>query len=752
MHCARNQSSILILVTLLAMAGCGRQRTAEVNGWLSWRGPGQDGHSPEKSLPGTWQPGDSGQLWEVAIRGRGAPVISGDRLFCIHASSPTDESLVCIEARNGRELWRTDLAALAGNAPQVPNPIRGGPAIDPESGNVCAIGSTGLLAMFSPAGEPIWRRPLAELHGWITSPHGPPAPAIDGDLVIVHGLTAGWGEESEPSDRFLAFDRRSGEHLWTSSPGITSRTGSASSPVFEWRANRRILYCGTGCGHLVAIDARSGLPLWRKRLSSQPLQASPLLAERDTLVTAVCDTPEGRPTESLVALSLAQAPSPDAGPPEVWRAHASKIDADSPAARAVPWPNPAASPVASDGIIWHRGLDGIARAFSPKDGRQTRQARLGAAWPAAPPTIADNKLFSPVGQREFAIADLARDVTPARAKLDGAPSGAPAVYRGHVFVLTGQRLYCFGSRGGTRSTVPPWPRRGAAGEIGGPARLQFVPGELQFSPGEVRRVHSRALDANGNTYADGIKTFWQPAGPGDPAAVPVRISDEGEATAPSGAGAWSGIFEASSGDTKGSLRVRLVPKITCSENFDRSPSTGAPQIPLSWIASRGTWDGRDVAGRRVLCASPKEGERAIAFFGDPNSTADTLAASIMAHDTRRIDARAGLTLRRYSLTLDGNWQRLEIAGTRKESNPAIDFAWQPNTWYRLRIQIEAQPQGATFVRARAWPAETQEPHSWLIEAIDVSGHSDGAPGLSAAATSPAGAQVLFDDIALGLNP
>lgn len=737
-------------VALLALSGCGRQETTEINGWLSWRGPAQDGHSPEVGLPPAWEPGGEGQLWEVAIRGRGAPVTAGDRLFCISASSPSDEALLCIDARSGRELWRADLTALSASVPQAAAAVRGGPAIDPETGNVCALGSSGMLAVFSAAGEPIWRRPLAELHGWITSPHGAPAPAIDGELVIVHGLTAGWGDESEPRDRFLAFDRRSGEHVWTASPGAAARSGSASSPVFEWRASRRILYCGTGCGHLVALDARSGSLLWRKRLSGQPLHASPLLAHRDLLVAATSGTPDGRPAENLVALSLIPYPSPDSGPPEAWGAAASKIDADAPAARAVPWSRPSASPVLCAGLIWHRGLDGVARAFDPKDGRLARQIKIGPAWPSAPPTSADNKLFSPVGQNEFAIADLTGTTSPHRTRLDGAPSGAPAIFRGRAFLLTERRLYCFGTRGRVDQKTRPWPRRGAAGELGEPAALQFVPGELQISPGEVRRIQARALDANGNTYATGIKTFWKSAGPADATRAPVSISDDGEATAEPADGAWAGLLQASTGDTMGALRVRLVPRIACAEGFEGTPP--APGPPASWIGSRNTWAVRDVAGRRVLAATPAEGEHAIAFFGHPEDSADTLAASVMAPDTRRIDARAGLTLRRYCLILDGNWQRLEIAGTRKESNPSIDFPWQPDAWYRLRIQIESRPQGATFIRARAWTADKPEPHTWLIEAVDVSGHPDGAPGLLAAATAPSGAQILFDDVALGAGP
>lgn len=733
-----------IVLALLALAGCGRHRATEVNGWLAWRGPGQDGHSDETGLPQSWKPGGDAQVWETALRGRGSPVVSENRVFCIEAPGGGEEWLVCLDARKGRELWRADLSTLSGTVPQVPNPVRGGPAIDPETGNVCALGSSGLLAMFSPDGLPVWRRPMAEYHGWITAPHGAPAPACDGDLVIVHGLTAGWGEESESRDRFLAFDRRSGEHVWTSSPGLPAREASNSSPVFAWLANRRILVAGTGCGHLAAIDSRTGQVLWAKRLSNLPLHASPLLAPPGLLVVAAYDAPSGRPTENLVALPLS-----GAAMPEAWLAPASKIDADAPASHGVPWHYPSASPVLSGGIIWHRGLDGIARPFSPKDGQQTRQIKLGPAWPAAPPTAGDNKLFAPIGRSEFAIVDLAAGTPSVRTPLSGAPTGAPAISGGRVFVLTTQRLYCFGTSPKGTPPPEPWPRRGTIGEIGAPTQLQFVPGELHLSPGEVCRIQTRALDSNGNTYAGALRPSWHPLPPGEPA--PLRISDDGEADVPATAPAWAGRFEARGGEIAGALRVRLIPKAASAEDFDGipiPPSGGAPP-PTSWIAARETWQIRNLAGLKILAASPREGERSIAFFGHPESTADTLAASIMAADGRRIDARAGLTLRRYSLILDGNWQRLEIAGTRKESNPAVDFAWKPGTWYRLRIQIETRPQGAAFVRARAWPVDAKEPHTWLIEAVDTTAHPDGAPGLLAAATAPAGAQIFFDDVVLG---
>ena len=47
----------------------------------------------------------------------------------------------------------------------------------------------------------------------------------------------------------------------------------------------------------------------------------------------------------------------------------------------------------------------------------------------------------------------------------------------------------------------------------------------------------------------------------------------------------------------------------------------------------------------------------------------------------------------------------------------------------------------------ATAASTDEAET--IEAVDTTAHPDGAPGLLAAATAPAGAQIFFDDVALG---
>jgi hypothetical protein len=59
----------------------------------------------------------------------------------------------------------------------------------------------------------------------------------------------------------------------------------------------------------------------------------------------------------------------------------------------------------------------------------------------------------------------------------------------------------------------------------------------------------------------------------------------------------------------------------------------------------------------------------------------------------------------------------------------VPFAWKPDTWYRLKLDAQNAPNGATRVRGKAWPAGQPEPAAWQIERVDPIGNRQGAPGL-----------------------
>ena len=82
----------------------------------------------------------------------------------------------------------------------------------------------------------------------LTFPNGRTGgPCIDGDLVIIHAITANWGKHGPARDRFYAFDKHNGDLVWSSTPGITPKDSS----FHLWSS--KILRTGVGFSTAVRV-------------------------------------------------------------------------------------------------------------------------------------------------------------------------------------------------------------------------------------------------------------------------------------------------------------------------------------------------------------------------------------------------------------------------------------------------------------------------------------------------------------------
>ncbi len=54
---------------------------APVRGWLSWRGPNQNGTSNEKNLPDRIEANQA--LWTAELPGQSTPIIAGGKLYIL---------------------------------------------------------------------------------------------------------------------------------------------------------------------------------------------------------------------------------------------------------------------------------------------------------------------------------------------------------------------------------------------------------------------------------------------------------------------------------------------------------------------------------------------------------------------------------------------------------------------------------------------------------------------------------------------
>ena len=161
----------------------------------------------------------------------------------------------------------------------------GAACVDPSSGNVFFQTSPGVLVGYDRDGSLLWERSLMEEFARLTFPNGRAGgPCVDENLVIIHAITANWGKQGPARDRFYAFDKETGKLVWVSTPGITPKDSSFAPLIFEDLPDgRRVFYSGTGCGHVVCIDARAGQPLWRFQMSYGGVNAGVVIHE-DTII------------------------------------------------------------------------------------------------------------------------------------------------------------------------------------------------------------------------------------------------------------------------------------------------------------------------------------------------------------------------------------------------------------------------------------------------------------------------------------
>ena len=100
---------------------------------------------------------------------------------------------------------------------------------------------------------------------------------------------------------------------------------------------------------------------------------------------------------------------------------------------------------------------------------------------------------------------------------------------------------------------------------------------------------------------------------------------------------------------------------------------------------------------------------------------------------------------RPEITLDlmGNHQRLEIRSWASALRMAkkIDFEWQPNLWYRMKLRVDIDGDRA-LVRGKVWPKSESEPEEWQISAEDPLPIRQGSPGLYGYSPTP----VYFDNV------
>lgn len=708
---------------------------ASASDWADWRGPRRDGISQEKNLPTKWSPAGDNLLWKAPFGGRSAPIVMGDRVYLQDAAGRGEtlqERIVCLRADTGKLLWEHRFNVYMSDVP----PHRVGwasPVGDPASGNVYALGVGGTLLSLSKEGKLLWERSLGEDFGLLTTHGGRTvSPIIEGELVIVSGVTFGWGDQSRGAHRFMAFDKKTGETMWVSSPNIRPYDTTYAPPIVADVAGTRLLIQGGSDGHVHALKPQTGELVWKYEFSKRGINTGVVLVGTTAILT--------HSEENLESSEMGMIAAVDAAARGTLGKEQLKWSVKG-------WQGGFSSPVIDGDHFYQVDNGANLAAFELSTGKQLWLQNLGTIQKASP-VLADGKLYVGTENGKFFIlrpsatgCEILDEDQLGTAAQPEAIIGSVAVSNGRIYLVTDAAIYCIGKKSAanvstTAAALSSATENAPAGAT--VSHVQVVPTELMLKPGESVNLRVRLFDDRGRFIREEHDAVWSLEG------LRGEVA-KGRFTAAADGSAQAGVVKATVGQVSGAARVRVIPPLPWNENFDSLAVGGA--IPPTWANATGKYVVREMDGSKVLVKTTEGSSlmtRARSFMGPVTWANYTVEVDVRATSKRRQMGDAGVIAQRYALVLFGNAQKLEIEPWQPEiaRTASVPFAWKADIWYRLKLQVENLPDGKVRVRGKAWPVGETEPTAWTIEHIDPIPNRQGSPGIFASAL----AEIFFDNL------
>ena len=733
--------------------------TAHADDWLHWRGPTQNGVSKEK-LPDTFElttVGKNNLLWKQPFGGRAAPLVMNGKMYFINGfdtnKATEGERVVCLDAETGKFEWdyrfsvfHTDIVSSRLGWTSM--------TADPKAGTVFAHTTAGfLLALDAKTGKKLWERQLTEEFGRVTGYGGRIAsPIYDEGLVILGLVNSSWGDQARGNSRFVAFDSKTGEVVWWSSPtealkqaNIELKGTYYSNPVITVVNGQRLIVSGAADGCVHALKVRTGERVWSHHFSAGIVNPSPVIEGNFVYVCHGEENPGGGTLGRVACLDMSIVK--DGKPKVVW-------DNKNLARRFG-----LASPALANGKLYIPEDGGELFCFDAKTGKQLWKTKFGTVARGAP-LICDGKAYIFAVLGNLTVIKLGNkepdhddDVTEFRFKPRSGvgqleTNGTPIAVNGKLYIQTLDDTYCIGGKEQPPSlgegTVAVETAFDAKAE---PVAIQLFPYEMTAKPGSTVTFTVNYMDANGRKLPApaGAKVEWtlplpqkSPTG-AQPPALNGKV-ENGVVTlekVPS----QHGLVEAKVGTLTARARVRVAPVLPLKQDFSKVPVGAAPS---GWINTQGKFEVLevDINGKREKVLSKVNNNprppvaRSIAFMTTPDATNYTIQADMSGSEVNGKLPDMGVVANRYLLVMDGKNDpekqtrqlRLLSWEARNRVNQAVTLNWNKDTWYTVKLTVDVADGKAT-IKGKVWERGKDEPAEWMINYTDPYANTSGAAAL-----------------------
>jgi len=714
--------------------------------WTSWRGPHQNGVSPETDLPESFNLNGgpkSNLIWKADYGCRSTPIVMNGFVYLINDAGEgvkEQERVMCFNANSGDLVWEKRFnvfhTSIVSSRVGWTNVIG-----DPATNKVYAHGVQGLLYCFDGKdGKVLWSHSLTEEYGRISGYGGRVvSPVLDGDLVIVGMLQASWGEYARGGIRFAAFDKKTGDVVWWGDTLLPPKDTYYSIPVFATINGERLMITGGGDGGVHAFKARTGEKVWSYLIGAGAVNCSPVV-EGDFVYI-------GHGEENLDTNVQGRVICLDAG----------KVKEGKPA---VVWNKPGikakyASPILHDGKLYISDETANLYCLDAKDGKELWSFEYGADCKGSP-VWADGKIYVGAVNSTFSIlkpSDKGCEELH-RQKFRGKKgtleiNGTPAVANGRVYFATSEALYCIGKKDVKAApAVKIADKEEKPGTDAKATHLQVYPADVTVHPGGSATFKARLFDDKGRFLKE-VPAKWSPSpmrvppplpgskppsGTDAPAAPPPlkgTIGNDGALKIDEIPPVQFGTVVAEADGLKGYARVRVAPVLPNKPDFSKVPEGRAP---AGWVNAPGKFAVRKIGDANVLVKTADNPSplvsRANAYIGMPDLTDYTIEADLRGSKVGADMPDMGVVACRYTLFLSGTKQRLVLGSweDKPRVEEKVDFPWKPDLWYRMKLMVDVNGD-KVVIRGKVWPKDEKEPSKWAVEFEDPTPNKEGSPGL-----------------------
>lgn len=720
--------------TVVGLIGLTNIATVQAQDWASWRGPENNGISRETNLIDDISADAKDNLiWEADTGGRSTPIVMDNRVYlnCRTADNPAkkdekihiQEQVVCWDAENGTELWRHKFNVFQTD---IPAPRVGWAAMcgDPETGNVFVHSVSGIFRCYAPDGTTVWEKSLGEEFGKISGYGGrTQTPIVDEDRVIVSFLATNWGDMKGPAPKhyYYAFDKKTGELDWVSGPGEGPKDTNYSAPAIGVIDGQRLLIAGNGDGHLYAMNARTGKPVWQFRMSRRGLNTTPVIDGNFVYMSHGEDNIDNVEFGRVQCID-ARGSGDITASNGVWR-----VDGIKAGYTAL---------LVKDDILYVVADIGDMIAFDTKTGEQLWTQDLGTVGKGSP-IWADGKIYATEVNGNVWVLKPSREKCEVVSHLVlTAASGvgldevysSPAIANGRLYIVSRDRTICLGdkSKQVNLGTPQPLPEEAAATDT--PDLLQLRPYEVVLDPGASQKYRAIVFDANGHEIEsmDAADLTLSPELDG------FTISGN-EVTAASGQDKeYAGVVTMNKGDLSANARIRTFrDSETWTWDFDDFKGV---QVPPTWIRAFVKIKPFQVEGNGVMIVSggPESKGRPShqMSIGPAGMNAYIMQMDVRFEEQRRQMGSLGVSVNRYNLILEGNSDELTVQSWPPHLRMAksVKYDVQPDVWYTIKLRVDTTDSEAKIL-GKAWIRGEDEPTDWMLTQTDPHPNANGAPGV-----------------------